>query len=533
MKLILINLYSTESIARYLLSSYTLKAYLDKFFGNNKDIFTEVLNFNVKTEPFEICEEIIKYNPDWIGYSCYIWNVEKIIDIIKILKNRTNYVHILGGPEISLNMIKRRPELATADYCIIGGGEKILANLLIYLKAIRNKDAGAGAEVPKGVAYWSNGKINYNKATDKITNLDEIPSVYLNGILDERLYAGRQAFMETQRGCRYKCKYCVYHKDLPLIYYYSLQRVFEELDYLIIKKQIRALRIFDAIFTSNLARAKKIVEHIIKIKEKNIAHLPWIYWEFNYNGVDEEFIRLAASLRYREKISNAKEIPSLDRPQLYSDMLKDYTAINCIGIQSFNSKSLIAVGRASPSLEALKNFMDMAKEYNIVLKIDLILGLPLETFDSYFEGLEFFLPFFKDTDHILNIHRLQILPGSDLETTCNNYGVKYSLKAPHLVFSTQDFSEKDMDHASKLTAILFRILNSPLRQYFFEFKEKTEKSFYEVIDDIFNMMASSQTFKKTRLIQDKYVDDIYWNDDIFREIPSEWLIGLFKDVKNI
>jgi radical SAM superfamily enzyme YgiQ (UPF0313 family) len=512
-------------MARYLLSSYVLKAYVDKFFERNKSISIQVLNFSAEAEPSKICEEIIKHDPDYVGYSCYIWNIEKILDIVKSLKKVSNYIHILGGPEISLDRIHRLSDPALADYYVIGEGEKKLANLLSYLK---NKSTVSEAGIPKGVAYWNKDKINYNQDTDTITDLDEIPSVYLNGALDAHLYTLQQAFLETQRGCKYKCKYCVYHKNLPLISYYSLQRVFKELDYLITKKRIRALRIFDAVFPSDLTRAKKIVRYLIKIKENNSIRLPWIYWEFNYYDVDEEFIKLITSLKSREKILNTNEILPLDRPQLYSDISKDYTAINCVGVQSFCKQVLKTIGRASIDIEELKNFMNMAKKYNIVLKIDLILGLPLETFNTYFEGLEFFLPFFKDTDHILNIHRLQVLPGTDLEGICGNYGIKYSMKAPHIVFSTQDLSEKAMNYASKLNAVLFRVLNSPLRRYFFDIREKTGKSFYKLIEDIFNKVTAAQEFKKSQLLQNEHVDDAYWNNDIFREIPSDWLTDVLK-----
>lgn len=525
MKLILINLYPVGTIARYLVSSYVLKAYVDKFFESNKNISLDVLNFSVDAETLEICEEIIKHAPDCVGYSCYIWNIEKILNIVEILKNKANYIHIFGGPEISLHTMQRLPDPTRTNYYVIGEGERKLADLLVYLK---NKNADFEIEVPKGVAYWNEDEICHKEDTGKITNLDEIPSIYLNGILDDSLYAGQQAFLETQRGCKYKCKYCIYHKHLSTICYYSLQRVFEELDYLIIRKRIFALRIFDAVFASNLTRAKRIVEHLIKIKGNNRILLSWIYWEFNYYDVDEEFIRLVSALGHREKILNTNKISPLDRPQLYSDMIKGYTVINCIGVQSFCKEALRAVGRVGIHVEALRNFMNMAKKHNIVLKIDLILGLPFETFDTYFDGLEFFLPFFRNTDHVLNIHRLQILPGSDLEKECETYGIKYSLKAPHVVFSTQSFSEEKMMYASKLTAVLFRVVNSPLRQYLFDAKEKTGKTFHELIESTFNNIVTSQKFKKTSLLQNECTDDAYWNNDIFWEIPSKWLLDILR-----
>ena len=288
-----------------------------------------------------------------------------------------------------------------------------------------------------------------------------------------------------------------------------------------------ALRIFDAIFTSDLQRAKRIVQHLLELKKRGIR-LPWIYWEFTYRDVDEEFIKLMASLKYRKRILNTDEIPPLDRPQLYSDLLKDYTVVSSVGIESFYKQALKAVGRAGMNIEKFDALMSMAREYNIAIKADLILGLPFETFDSYLEGLEFFVPYFKNTDHILNIHLLSILPGSDLDNLCETYGIKYSQEAPHLVFSTHSFPEEELARASKLSAVLFRVLNSPIRRRFFTAKERTGQNFSWFLKKIFTEITASPEFKKTKLIQNDYVDDDYWNGEIYREIPSQWLIDFFE-----
>ena len=315
----------------------------------------------------------------------------------------------------------------------------------------------------------------------------------------------------------------MYHKGLPSVSYYPLQRIINELDYLILEKQVFAVRIFDAVFTSNLNRAREIVRHLCELKEKGGVRLPWIYWEFVYSGVDEEFIELTASLKYRQRICNVNEMPPLDRPQHYSDLLKDYTVVNCVGVQSFCREALKAVSRSPVGLERFDRFMRLVSRHNIALKADLILGLPLETRKSYFEGLEFFLPYFKDTDHILNVHRLQILPGSELETLCEEYKIAYFEEAPHTVFSTGTLSESEMIHASKLTAILFRVLNSPIRSLLFAVKERTGAPFIRIFEKILNGIAASTELRATRLIGDDMVDDVYWNNEIYKEIPSEWL----------
>jgi radical SAM superfamily enzyme YgiQ (UPF0313 family) len=441
---------------------------------------------------------------------------------MQALKSRLNSIHILGGPEVSKNGIMSLPQPHMVDYFVIDEGERRLLKLLHFLESKRR---GICVEFPKGIARWECGKIVYEEDVDRITDLDEIPSIYLAGSIDRGLYARQQAFMETQRGCLFKCKYCVYHKKLPGIYYYSLQRIFDELDHLIIGSQVMALRIFDAIFTSDLDRAKAIVKHLLHIKTSKKMRLPWIYWEFRHDGVDEEFINLTASLKNRGSILNTDRLHPLDRPQFYSEMVDNYTVVNSVGIESCYEKALNAVGRPALNVVKYGDFMRLVQEHNIVLKIDLILGLPKETPDTYFQGLEFLIPYLKDKDHILNIHRLQVIPGCALEERYTEYGIEYSRTAPHLVTSTNTFSHQEMIYASKLSAVLFRILNSPLRKQFFNVHEQTGKRFYSLALDVYNEIVASGDFTQTRLLRDHQVDDEYWNKDIFGDIPSEWLVN--------
>ena len=524
--LTLVNIYSAENTAEYLFSSYVLKAYIDKYIPGNALSIT-ILNFSGSNEISGICEQIMGGSPDWVGYSCYIWNIEKILEIAKNIKaSAPPPVQIFGGPEISINRISSLPDPSAADYYVLGEGEKKLCSLLTYL--IENSP---GSVVPKGIAYIRNNKVEYSVDTSTITRLDDIPSVYLNNVIDDNLYSAGQAFLETQRGCVFKCKYCVYHKNLSRISYYSLERIFAELEHLVLKKRILMLRIFDAVFTSNIGRAKNIAQHLLKLKNQKGIRMPWIFWELTPINFDEEFAEMTAALKNRENINNCNEMPVVDKPQHYSDMQRGYNVISGVGIQSFCKESLKAVGRVNIQKERLARFMGLMKKHNLVMKLDLILGLPFETFDSYFEGLEYFLPFLKDTDHVLNIHRLQILPGSDLEDSCAKYSIDYSLTAPHTVFSTPTFSEKELNEASKLTAVLLRVLNSPLRKYLFAVKERTGNSFLKITKTVLDGIYATDNYRNITLVKEDQVDDIYWNDKIFFEIPSEWLIGRLEDIR--
>jgi hypothetical protein len=89
-------------------------------------------------------------------------------------------------------------------------------------------------------------------------------------------------------------------------------------------------------------------------------------------------------------------------------------------------------------------------------------------------------------------------------------------------------SEVELNYASKLSALLFRILNSPLRRVFFETKENTGLSYTNIIETIYNTICSEYEFRSTKIVQDVFVDDSYWCADIFREIQTQQLMRIFK-----
>ena len=218
-------------MAKYLPSSYILKAYLQERFKGQKELSVEVINFDAKTPSGEICEAVIECSPDLVGYSCYIWNIEKNIRTIVKLRKKIRCTHILGGPEISLGRASFFLEQGIGDYFVIGEGEGKIFNLIRYFK---KGNGNSCLYFPKGVAYRNGAGVHYEE-DESVVSLDGVPSVYLSGAIEDRLYARQQAFLETQRGCRNRCKYCVYHKGLPAVSYYPLERILRELDHLILE----------------------------------------------------------------------------------------------------------------------------------------------------------------------------------------------------------------------------------------------------------------------------------------------------------
>lgn len=523
MKIALVNLYPAETAARYLLSSYVLKAYLQQFHDGG-DLEVGVLNFGARTDPQRICQRVLEQRAELVGFSGYIWNVEQILDVLRRLGGVPGPIRVLGGPEISTQRIRSLADPAAADYYVIGEGERKLLRLVRYLEAGHH---GQPVELPQGIARWQDGSLQYAEDTTRIEDLDEVPSVYLSGAIGDRLYARQQAFLETQRGCPFRCGYCLYGKLRRSISYYPLPRVLRELDHLILDKRVAALRIFDAVFTSDLDRAKTIVRHLVGLKGQ-VERLPWLYWESTYDRMDEELMRLVAELKYGDEIENSARLQPADRPQHYREMLEDYTAVNCVGVQSFSAAALKSVNRPPVDRQRFADFLERAKRHNIALKIDVILGLPFETLDCYFHGLELLLPHLEHTDHVLNVHRLQVLPGSKLQQRCREYEIAYSTEAPHTVTRTNAMSPDDLGRASRLTAVLSRVLNSPLRGELYGARRRCGGTLRGLFEGLLAEISDGREFAHCRLAAAESVDDQYWNDQVFGELPGGRMAELLR-----
>ena len=117
------------------LAIYCLKAYAKEYRDHIK--FAE---FTINNYTDDILQGIYKEKPDFIGFSCYIWNIEMIDQLCVELRKVLPYTKIwLGGPEVSFDVEKRLWENKDIDGIIIGEGEETFKELLDYYIGKKNK----------------------------------------------------------------------------------------------------------------------------------------------------------------------------------------------------------------------------------------------------------------------------------------------------------------------------------------------------------------------------------------------------------
>jgi hypothetical protein len=505
-------------MTRYLLAPYSLKAWLESRHDLRHALEIVVVNCGASAGLDFIEKRIAAARPAVLCLSCYSWNIDKVASLLE--RNASGVPSILGGPEMSARTARELAARGLGDYYVFGEGE-------LPLEALARHLALGEGPFPEGVGRREGLGLTGSQAL-ATAPVAALPSAYLAGAVPEAMYARQQAYVETQRGCRYRCAYCVYHRGRKGIEYRNMAVVQAELRHLIVTHKVKALRFIDAIFTSDLERAKNIIRLLLDLRAE--CELPWIYWEFSYSSVDDEFMTLLAQLRTGGSFPNNEHVAPADRPQEYSDLLAGYTVINCLGLQSLNPASLKAVGRPAVSMRAFDRFMRAAAQHGVALKIDLILGLPHESRGSFFSGLDTLLPYLEGTDHILNVHRLQLLPGSRLEEIACPLGLAFDTTLPHNINATPELAQADIEELSKLTGLLFRALNSPLRKDFYAAYKRHGGMAERLLGALLEAAAADPEVGRCGLFTRASMDDVYWNGAAFRDIPSAWLAGVLARV---
>ena len=205
MKILLVGLNAKYSHTA--LAVLSISAYLHK-----KGIQNQVAEYSVN-DPYEtVFYDILSKKPDIIGFSVYLWNVERVCRLANDLKLALPHVKIfLGGPEAGYrNSLEK--DFPFADKVIIGEGE---AQVYTYLTGEETEDSFPNLPFPY-----------------------QVP-----------LQKGKTIYYEASRGCPYRCSYCISSLEKNLRFK-PLEQVKEELR-ILIKAGATKIKLIDRTFNVN------------------------------------------------------------------------------------------------------------------------------------------------------------------------------------------------------------------------------------------------------------------------------------------
>lgn len=384
--------------AKYIHSNPAIR-YIQKFLRAN-GLECTILEFTINQQPERLVSEICKQKPDILGFSCYIWNiriVRRIISDIRIILPDT--IIVLGGPEIG-------DDTYEADYIIVGDGESSFLELVSAL-----------------------GDNTVSKPSQNIAGYtDFAQTVFPYDNEDFEALSGRIIYYEAQRGCPFKCAYCLSSRK-ENVRYLPYSRVFGELS-AFLEKRVKQVKFVDRTFNSDKSFSRKIWKYLIE----------------NDNGITNFHFEIVAELLDSEDF----ELLKCARKSLFQFE---------IGVQTTNEKTLKEIERFSDFQRLSDNVCTLSKSGNIRLHLDLIAGLP-------YEGLTSFRKSFNDVfmlrPDILQLGFLKVLKGSRIRENADIYGLKYSTSAPYEVLCTDAISYSELQELKNAEHILETYYNSNL-----------------------------------------------------------------------
>ncbi len=389
--------------AKYIHTSLAVRSIEMYCKGNNTNVSTK--EFTINNDEDKIINEIYEEKPDFLGFSCYIWNINIILEIISTIKKLLPNVKIfVGGPEVSYeyDYIFEKG----IDIVCIGEGEKTVKELIDRFN--EKKCIDKSFENVNGIAFKLENDIIVTKDRD-LLQLDEIPFVYKNGLEGTE---HKILYYEASRGCPYSCQYCLSSLEKGLRFL-SEKRVKEDLDFFL-KNNVKQVKFVDRTFNCN----------------KKFALLIWNYLIDNDNGITNFHFEISADIVDDDMLNVLKNA----RVGLFQFE---------IGVQSTNDATLDEIKRKT-NLQKLFDKVDKIKNLkNIHQHLDLIAGLPFEDYDIFKKS---FNDVFNVYPEQFQLGFLKLLKGSGLRINAEKYGIVYKDKAPYEVLYTNliDYDKMNM-----------------------------------------------------------------------------------------
>lgn len=359
----------------------------------NTSFMVDIKEFNIKENVKNIYDYILLNNYQVVGFSCYIWNIEIIKELLTLLKD-TNIIIILGGPEVSYNA-KFYLDNNLADYVIKNEGEESFHLLLEHLENNYPLD-----KIPN--LYHKNGF-----TFDKLVDLSKTKMAY--DLLDD--LTNQIIYIETSRGCPYHCGYCMASLDNKLRFF-DIEEIKTQVLSLI-NKGGRIFKFLDRTFNAHKKNFISLIDFIIK------NHKPNNSFQFEITGdlLDDDIINHINS--YAPK--------NLFRFE--------------IGIQSTNIKANKAVYRIQNNEKLFHNIKLIQEKGIIDLHLDLIAGLPYEDFSSFVNTFNEVLSLRPKE---LQLGFLKLLKGTKLYQEKDMYEYKFNNNAPYAIIENKFLKEKDI-----------------------------------------------------------------------------------------
>ena len=374
------------------LAVYNLKSCSGKYSPN-----VVIKEYTINQIRDDILKDIYLEQPDVICFSCYIWNISFVKELVPDLKKILPHVDFwAGGPEVSYDAVEFLKKNPAFFGVMVGEGEETFHELAGYY--IERKPENL-KEI-RGVAFHDETKVPdiVHTGWRELMDLSKVPFAYSN--LTE--FKNRIIYYESSRGCPFSCSYCLSSIDKKLRFR-DIELVKNELQF----------------FIDNKVPQVKFVDRTFNCKHDHAMAI-WRYITEHDNGITNFHFEISADLLREEELALMKTM----RPGLIQ--LE-------IGVQSTNPQTIKAI-RRTMDFEKLKGIVEQIHGFgNIHQHLDLIAGLPYEGYESFHKS---FCDVYALRPEQFQLGFLKVLKGSHMMEMTGEYQILYKDREPYEVLST-------------------------------------------------------------------------------------------------
>ena len=406
----------------------------------------EIGEYTINHQMDQILEDIYRRKPDIVGFSCYIWNIAPVLELVRDLHKILPDTDIwLGGPEVSFDapeLLAREPEVLGV---MKGEGEETFAQLVGCYRELgmtvragsrqQGRDEGGGTtgmarmtgtaettetvEIPQnlasffarlshlsGLAWRQPDRTICDRPVRPVMDMSRIPFLYP----ETEGFENRILYYESSRGCPFSCSYCLSSID-KTVRFRDLELVERELD-VFLERRVPQVKFVDRTFNCKKSHAMAIWKHILE----------------HDNGMTNFHFEIAADLLDEEEL----ELLGRMRPGLVQ--LE-------IGVQSTNPQTIREIRRVMDLDKVRAAVARVNRGHNVHQHLDLIAGLPYEDLASFARS---FNDVYAMEPEQLQLGFLKVLKGSLMYEKAEEYGLAYRQTPPYEVLSTRWLSYGDV-----------------------------------------------------------------------------------------
>ncbi len=397
------------------LSPWCLLAGLRAFSETSYDAV--VMESTINGDVAAFADSIVKKRPAVVALSCYIWNITKTLELCRLIKEQWDCRIVLGGPEVAYRAENVLVQYPAVDFVLSGEGEWVFPCFIEHLDGDLSRVAG--------LTYRENGIVRTNPEREYT---DTPPSPYCDEFFDN--LNGRITYIETTRGCPYRCAFCLSGRCSSLRFF-DMDGVKRDILRLAVSGT-QTVKFVDRTFNANAARADEILLFIKEHYGREIPNTVCFHFEIAGDILKDSTLDILSAMPH-----GAVQLE--------------------IGMQSFNEDVLKTVNRQTNTEKLIKNIRKLMSFGNMHIHIDLIAGLTGEDMASFKNSFNIA---YSLKAHMFQMGFLKLLYGAAMREDPATYPCTFSPEPPYEVLSTPCLSTAEITVLKNCEDALDRLYNS-------------------------------------------------------------------------